>query len=174
MTMLLFFNVWNMEIHNGSLEKEEGEEKGIGKSLKWLTQEQVNKILSWEEISEGEKLEMAKAIVVEKKLVTSHLEKILSWENISMEERFEIAKTLVSEKLLSILQKNMAIAYLSWEEVRLVLTAEDCKEPDSDIRKSLKILGAKDIKVSSDYPCYYGGENYVWTTTICFKYDGKL
>ena len=133
------------------------------------TNDLFRKISSWEELSKEEKLQVAKESISRKDNTTS-FEKMLSWEEIPLEEKIEIARSLIADKVADILQKEMVISHISWERSKLTLTARQCKDSDESLRRFLRILWAKDIKVTSDFPCWYGWENYEWTTTIEFNY----
>lgn len=97
-------------------------------------------------------------------------ERVLSWEEVSIKEKFEAAKWLVAEKVANILQREIVVAKLSWEKSKVKLKARDCTDPDESIRKYLTILWAKNVKVTSDFPCWRAWESYEWSTSIEFDY----
>ncbi len=53
------------------------------------------------------------------------------------------------------------------EKVDVTLRAKDCRDPDTNISKFLRILGAQDIQISSDFPGY--NESYEGTTRVRFR-----
>ncbi len=127
------------------------------------------KVASWEELSEEEKIQVAKENISRAKS-WSTFEKILSWEEVSIEERIEIARNLVADKVAEILQREMVVSHLSWETTSISLSASKCSDSNENIRKYLTILWAKNVKVSSDFPCGRAWESYEWHTDIEFKY----
>ena len=129
----------------------------------------LKKVVNWEELTQEEKIVISKIAIV-KDEVSSNCEKIISWREISFEEKKEIAKELVAPNVVDILQKEILVASLSWEKTRITLKASDCRDSDKNIRKFLIILWAKNVKVTSDFPCWRAWESYEWTTTIEFNY----
>ncbi len=133
------------------------------------TNDLFRKVASWEELSGEEKIEVAKSSI-RKKTSWGVFEKMLSWEEVSIDEKLEIARDLVADNVANILQREMVVASLSGEETEIILKASQCTDSDENIRKFLTILGAKSIKVSSDFPCWRAWESYEGTTTIKFNY----
>ncbi len=131
------------------------------------TNDMFLKIASWEELSNEEKKQVAKASI-SRKTSGNTFERILSWEEVSIEEKLEIARSLVADNVAEILKREMVISHLSGEYTAVNLWAKECRDSDENIRKFLTILGAKNIEVTSDFPWY--NESYAGTTTIRFKY----
>lgn len=96
--------------------------------------------------------------------------KAFSGESLSFDDRLELVKWIVSEKVQEILLKELVIAMTSSQKkVDITLWAHVCRDSDENIRKFLWAMDAKDIKVSSDFPCGRAGENYEGRTFIKFS-----
>lgn len=95
-------------------------------------------------------------------------EKILAGEEITVEDRVEAARDLVADKVADILKREMVVAKLSGRNADIRLSGKECKDSDENLRRFLTIMGAKDIKVTSDFPWY--NESYEWHTSIKFNY----
>jgi len=124
-------------------------------------------LVSGKELSDEEKIEVAEQSVGNKKNGIAFAT-ILSWENVSIDQKIEIARWLITDNVADILQREMIVSRVSDNPISFTLRAKDCVDSDEDLRKFLTILGAQDIKVSSDFPAYC--ESYEWSTTIAFKY----
>jgi hypothetical protein len=125
------------------------------------------KIASWEELSQEEKLGVAKESI-SRKTEKDTFEKMLSWKEVSLDEKIEVARWLIAQKVADILMREMVVSHLSWEKTSLTLKARDCRDSNINIKKFLVILWARDVKVSSDFPAY--NEDYEGTTSIEFTY----
>ena len=87
---------------------------------------------------------------------------------LSPEEKIELLGKLVSQSAQKIILEEYMIASMGVkEQVDVILKSKDCRDPDENIRKFLRILGAQDIQVSSDFPAY--NESYEGTTRVRFR-----
>lgn len=129
----------------------------------------LEKILRWGEFSPAEQIE-ALGLIRARATESESFDFLMKRNLLSAEEKIELLGKLVSESAQKIILEEYLIASM-WvkEKVDVTLRAKDCKDPDTNISKFLRILGAQDVQVSSDFPCWYAWENYEGTTRVRFR-----
>ncbi len=91
-------------------------------------------------------------------------------EKMTPQERFEAMKSKVSESTRNALDKVIRETVAAFQEkVDVTLGASVCRDSDENLRNFLRALGYKDIKVSSDFPCWRAWESYEGRTFIKFS-----
>ena len=127
----------------------------------------LEKILKREELSPADQVEILRLVRAEH-IDEAWLTTLLKRDILSVEQKIELLGKLVCESAQKILLEEYLIASM-WvaEKVDVTLRAKDCKDPDTNISKFLRILWAQDVQVSSDFPWY--SESYEGRTRVRFR-----
>ena len=131
------------------------------------TKVMLEKILTQGTLSPAEQIEVLSLVRAEH-IDINKLQWLLRKDFLTVEQKIELLQKLVSEKTQKILWEEYLIASLGVnEQVDVTLSSAQCTDPDTNIRKFLTILRARDIQVNSDFPRY--NERYQGTTRVRFR-----
>lgn len=91
-------------------------------------------------------------------------------EEVTPPSRLKIMKNKVSESTREALDKAVCEAVAAFQsKVDVALGSSICRDSDENLKNFLRALGYKDIKVSSDFPCWRAWESYEGRTFIKFS-----
>lgn len=103
-----------------------------------------------------------------------YYEKVLSWEELSFEDKLEVISSLVSKKTFQAIMDNAVLSKATWEEIGFKVSRSGSWSDEQDIKRVLKLLGARSYEVESkSHSCtdIWGEQITMWIHILTLNFN---